>query len=65
MRYQNKGPFGIQDNYKNNILEAANQSFLMNKAKQKLKLYMNILMTALQGSFIISWAIMLILQLKR
>ena len=27
MRYQNKGPFGIQDNYKNNILEAANQKF--------------------------------------
>ena len=58
MRYQNKGPFGIQDNYKNNILEAANQKFPNEQSKAKAKTLYEYIMTVLQGSFIISWAIM-------
>ena len=50
MRYQNKGPFGIQDNYKNNILEAANQKF-PNDKKVKAKILYEYTYDGITGKF--------------
>ena len=51
MRYQNKGPFGIQDNYKNNILEAANQKFPNEQSKAKAKTLYEYTYDGITGKF--------------